>query len=445
MLDQAFGALAAVENFLWGYIGMPVIVALGLYLSCKSKFVQLRKFPAIFRNFVTAFSQGESEGGLHPMRAFFASIGGSLGIGNVIAVAVAIQIGGPGTIVWIWMTAIIGSLIKYSEVYIGISRRRTMKDGSYRGGPMYFLQDAFGKKWPVTLFCVLMSIYSVEIYQFGVVTSLSSSALGVDKLTVALVFLSIVMLVEKGGFKRIGLIASILAPCLVFVYVAMSTYVLVANSALLPGVIVDIVHSAFTARAAEGGFIGSTMMLAMSQGVRRGCYSCDIGVGYSSIIHSASETKSAQKQASLLIFEIFMDTFFVCTMSVLLVLVTGTWTHETDQLALVQTALGRYFPHMDLFVPLFLSLLGYGTVTTYFSAGMHTMNFWMPKWGRKIMYVYSTIGFLTFSFVGNDKAMSVMSCVGFSLLVLNALGIWKLRKSVSFDVATSAQTQPVVG
>jgi len=450
MIYQALEMLGIAEDFLWAYVGIPVIVVFGLYLTFRSKFVQLRKFPAIFRNFVTAFSGQKEEGShLHPMQAFFASIGGSLGIGNVIAVAAAIQIGGPGTIVWIWVTAIIGSLIKYSEVYIGISRRRTMEDGTYRGGPMYFLKDAIGKNWPTTVFCLLMCIYSVEIYQFKVVAELSSRAIGVSKVTTALLFFSIIVLVERGGFRRIGRIASVLAPCLVFVYVSMVTYVLVANSSLLPGVIVDIVKSAFSIRAAEGGFIGSTMLMAMSHGVRRGCYSCDIGVGYSSIIHSASATRSAEKQASLLIFEIFMDTFLVCTTSVLLVLVTGTWIEEPNSLLLVQSSLGKYFPYMGVFVPLFLSLLGYGTVTTYFSAGMHTARHWFPVWGGKLFYGYAVLAFMTFVFVDHRQAMSIMSFVGFLLLALNSWGIWKLRHSLSFAVdekeTAGFESQPVVG
>ncbi len=450
MIHQVFEMLGIAEDFLWAYIGIPIIVLFGLYLSYKSKLVQLRRFPAIFQNFVSAFSGQKNEGThLHPIQAFFASIGGSLGIGNVIAVAAAIQIGGPGTIVWIWVTAIIGSLIKYSEVYIGISRRRTMEDGTYRGGPMYFLKDAIGKNWPATLFCILMCIYSVEIYQFKVVAELSSRAIGVDKVVTALLFFSIIVLVERGGFKRIGMIASILAPCLVFVYVSMVTYVLVVNSALLPGVIVDIVKSAFSIRAAEGGFIGSTMLMAMSHGVRRGCYSCDIGVGYSSIIHSTSAVKSAERQASLLIFEIFMDTFLVCTTSVLLVLVTNTWIEEANSLLLVQTSLGKYFPYMGVFVPLFLSLLGYGTVTTYFSAGMHTARHFIPKWGGKLFYAYAITSFMTFVFVDPYRAMSIMSFVGFLLLALNSWGIWKLRHSLSFAVdekeSAGFEREPVVG
>jgi alanine or glycine:cation symporter, AGCS family len=434
MIHEAFQLLGLAEDFLWGYIGFPIIVFLGLYLSFRTKFIQIRRFPSIFRNFVAAFSrqEGDSPTALHPIRAFFASIGGSLGIGNVVCVAAAVKIGGPGTIVWIWVTAIIGSLIKYSEVYLGMSRRRVTEDGTVRGGPMFFLKDAFGVSWPSTLFCLFICLYSVEIYQFGVVASVASRAIGVSKWVTALALLSIIVLVERGGFRRIGLIASILVPCVVVMYVAMGSYVLIANFDHLPAVISDILHSAFSARAAEGGFVGSTLLMAMSHGVRRGCYSSDIGVGYASIIHSASSARTPAKQASLLIFEVFMDTFFVCTMSVLLVLVTGTWTEDVDSLLLIQESLGKYFPHMDIFMPFFLSLLGYSVISTYFSTGMYTMRYLFPGWGPKLYYVYAVVAFITFSFVENSQAISMMAVVGFFLLTLNAAGIWKLRHSLSF-------------
>ena len=445
MIQEAFHLVGLAEDFVWNYIGIPIVVILGVYLSWKARCVQLRRFPAIVRNFLSAFSreEGHSSSILHPLRVFFASIGGSLGIGNVVYVAAAVKIGGPGVIVWLWVTAIIGALIKYSEVYIGMSRRRTASDGTVRGGPMFFLKDAFGAKWPAMLFCFLICLYGVEISQFGVVASVTSRAIGVSKWVTAGTLLGIIILVERGGFRRIGIIASFLVPLVVALYVAMGSYVLCANVDRLPEVFMDIIHSAFSVRAAEGAFVGSTMLMAMSQGVRRGCYSSDIGVGYASIIHSASSATTPSKQASLLIFEVFMDTFFVCTMSVLLVLVTGTWTEEVDSILLVQAALGKYFPHMEIFMPFFLSLLGYSVIMTYFSTGMYTMRYLFPIWGPKLYYLYAIAAFLTFSFVECSQAISVMTIVNCCLLALNASAIWKLRHTLSFAIDSDVATSPV--
>jgi alanine or glycine:cation symporter, AGCS family len=439
MFSEALHMLGTVEDFLWLYVGGPIVIFLGLYLTIRSRGVQLRQFPAICRNFISTLSQKSEEGSasLHPIRAFFASIGGSLGIGNVVAVSAAVRIGGPGTIVWIWVTAIVGALIKYSEVYIGMSRRVALPDGGHRGGPMIFLKQAFGSSWPATLFCLFLCLYSVEIYQFSVVTSVTSQAAGTSRWVPAAILLAVVVLVERGGFRRIGLIASFLVPFTVAIYVCLGSYVLFVNADKLPSVIADIISSAFSARAAEGAFVGSTLLATISHGIRRGCYSSDIGIGYASIIHSTSAATSPAKQASLLIFEVFMDTFFVCTMSVLLVLVTGTWTEGGDSLLLIHSALGKYFPHMDLFMAFLLTLLGYSVIITYFSTGMYTVRHTFPGWGPKLFYVYGITAFLTFTFVDCSYACSMMSVVGACLLLLNAVAIWKLRNTVSFSVDQS--------
>jgi AGCS family alanine or glycine:cation symporter len=359
----------------------------------------------------------------------------------VVAVAAAIQIGGPGTIVWIWITSIIGALIKYAEVVIGMKRRRLLADGSYAGGPMYFLQDAFGVSWPAIIFCVLMCLYGVEVYQFGVVTSVTSNLFGVSKIVASIVFFAIVVIVEKGGFRRVGRIATLVLPFGVLLYFFMGLYVLIVNFSALPGVFADVLSSAFTSRAAEGAFVGSSLLLTISHGVRRGCYSSDIGVGYASMIHSKSVTTHPDRQASLLIFEVFTDTILLCSMSVFLVLVTGTWKETLDPMLLVQTSLGKYFPHMDIFMPLFIALLGYATTSTYFSAGMHTVKFLMPVWGRTLLYVYSVVIFSLFTFVDNNRAISLMSVIGFLLLLCNAAGIWRMRRLVSFDVTGVSERQ----
>ena len=159
-------------------------------------------------------------------------------------------------------------------------------------------------------------------------------------------------------------------------------------------------------------------------------------VGFAAGRQLAALVQGHAKQASLLIFEVLMDTFFVCTMSVLLVLVTGTWTEGGDSLLLIQASLGKYFPHMDLFMPFLLTLLGYSVISTYFSTGMYTIRHLLPGWGPKIFYAYAITAFLTFTFVDCSYACSVMAVVGACLLALNAAAIWKLRDSISFAVAS---------
>lgn len=368
------------------------------------------------------------------MTAFFAGLGGCVGIGNVVAITTAVQLGGPGAIFWMWITAILGSLVKYSEVFLGIRFRVPSKDNSFSGGPMYYLRRAFAP-WAATLFCVLMCLYGVEIFQFSVVTNSISYNFGFDKTFVTLALLGLVVLAELGGVKRIGNICSMVIPLFIVLYLGMGFYVLVASASLIPQMFADIFQAAFSPHAAMGSFVGSALLLTISQGIRRGCYSADIGVGYASIIHSASSVKNPSHQASLVIFEVFLDTFVICTMSVFLVLITGTWKEDILPMHLVQVALGNFFPYMHYFMPFFLFLLGYTTVITYFCAGVKTAEFIGPKYGRALYYLYSVVVLLIFSFVETTQALILMSIVQAMLLALNLAGILRLRKEIRFDFA----------
>ena len=289
MIQAIFDFLGSVEGKLWGFIGFPVILLFGCFLTLKSRAMQIRKFPEIVREFIGYFTGPKSttslaNEGIGPLRAFFTSIGGCLGIGNVVGVATAVQIGGPGALFWIWVTSILGSLVKYSEVYIGIKHRRTMADGTHKGGPMFFLHDAFKSKIPSIFFCILLCLYGVEIYQFNIVATVTADAFQCHKIWTILVLLSLVFWAAKGGLKRVSAIASILVPFFISLYLIMGLWVIVNYASEIPNLLCDIFSSAFTPRAAEGGFIGSSVLLTLSRGVRSGCYSSDIGIGYASIM-----------------------------------------------------------------------------------------------------------------------------------------------------------------
>lgn len=438
MIQTIFEFLSSIEDTLWGYIGFPTILLFGIALTVRSRAMQIRKFPEIVREFL-GYIRGSktksslSNEGLGPLKAFFASIGGCLGIGNVVGVATAVQIGGPGALFWIWITAILGSLVKYAEVYIGIKHKRTAADGSHKGGPMFFLHDAFQSKIPSVLFCILLCLYGVEIYQFNIVATVTADAFHCHKIWTIILLLGLVFWAAKGGLKRVSTIASVLVPFFISLYLLMGLWVIVNYASEIPHLLYDIFVSAWSPRAAEGGFVGSSLLLTLSQGVRRGCYSSDIGIGYASIIHSESTNSSPMKQARLLIFEVFMDTFLVCTLSAVLVLITGVWTSGMEPFKLVGAALSTHFPHMEYFMPFLLTLLGYSVVLTYLSAGTKTALFLSPGKGKKIYFFYAMIAFLFFSLQETRFAMCAMSFINLFLLFLNSIGLWQLKKEIVFE------------
>lgn len=434
MLDSFLDYLSLFENVVWGYIGFPALMLVGLYLSIKSGFFQIRKFPAIVKTFVDFMRVDPAHTkGVHPLQAFFASIGGCVGVGNVVSICTAVQIGGPGALFWIWVTAIVGMLVKYGEVFLAMKFRVSTPNG-YLGGPHYYLRKCFKTLFFPNLAAVLLCVYGVEIYQFSVVAHSVSFNSGLPLVPVAFTLLGLVMFAGMGGVRRVGNISSLIIPVFVVIYIGMGSYVLFQHIGDLGKVFDSVFTYAFTPHGAIGGFVGSSLMMTISQGVRRGCYTGDLGIGYASVIHSETSVTSPEKQASLVIFEIFLDTFVICTTSVVLILATGIWATPMDASLLVQTALGQYFPYMHFFMPFFLFLLGYSTINAYFVVGLKCAEYLSPKRGKLLYNMYAAFALLLFSFVDSSGAQAIMAITGGLLLPLNAYGIYKLRNEIGFDL-----------
>lgn len=441
MIDSFFNFLSLFEDLLWGYIGFPALMALGLYFSFKTRFIQIRQFPKVVKTFLGFMTLKDQQGrGVHPLKAFFACVGGCVGVGNIVSICTGVQIGGPGALFWIWMTAMIGMMIKYAEVYLGIRYRVPNNQGGYNGGPMYFLKAAFSFKGVGAIAALLLCIYGVEVFQFSVIVRSVSFNWGINAILVTFALLFLVIYAGSGGVRRVGSISSVIIPVFVVLYLGMGFWILLSNLDKIPSLLATVFTSAFTGHAALGGFVGSTLLMTISQGLRRGCYTGDIGVGYASVINSETSIQAPEKQASLEFLGIALDTFFICTTSVMLILVTGVWSDSLDVELLVQTALSHYFPYMEFFMPFFLFLLGYSTINAYFLAGLKCSEYLSPKYGRYAYYIYAVIALVLFSFVDSTQAQSVMAVAGGLLLVVNVCGIYKLRNEINFNFAEEKAT-----
>lgn len=442
-----FSYLDFLEDFIWEYLGVPAVVILGITLTIQSRGFQLRNLPTVLKRFFSYFFMKTSGNGIHPIKAFFACVGGCVGVGNIVGICTAIQIGGPGALFWIWVTAIVGMVVKYSEVYLGIKYRVQHPDGSYSGGPMYFLKRMTNLSWVPVAVCLLLCIYGVEVYQFRVVTESLSENFHIHPGIVAAILVSCVLFAGSGGVARVGHIASYVIPVFVLLFIGMGLWVLGHNLQQIPIVLSQVFTHAFTGSSAAGGAFGGAIMITMSQGVRRGCYTGDLGVGYASVIHSESEVESPEKQASLVIVDIFIDTFVICTMSVMMILTTGIWEQPMEAGMLIQSVFRDYFPGMDYFMPLFLFLLGYSTIAAYFVVGLKCAEHVSKKWGAICFNIYAVLALILSVFFDTSQAQSVMAISGGLLLIINSWGIWTLRKEVSYQIkdepilaCTSAQT-----
>lgn len=427
--------LEVLDNLLWGYAALPFLLAVGAFLTYKSRFVQIRRFPQIISSFFQALVSKHEGTGVHPLKAFFTCIGGSMGIGNVVAVCTAAQIGGPGALFWIWVTALIGMIVKYSEVYLGVKYSVADGKGGFKGGPMYFLQKAYKSTWAPKIVCLLLCIYGVEIYQFSVITENISVNFNANKYIIALILISLMIAISRKGVHHVGRLTSFFIPIFIILYLGMSGWVFAQNITMIPSMLSLVMQSAFTGHAAVGAFAGSSIMIAASQGIRRTCYAGDVASGYASVIHSQTGAACPEKQASFAIIEIFLDSFVICTTSVMLVLITGVWNSPMEASMLVQNALADYFPGMQVFMPLFLLVLGFTAIISYFCAGIKCAEFLSAKVGRRTYYVYASCASLMFVCLETSQALTIMSINAALLLLLNLYGIYKLRDEIGFSLA----------
>ena len=424
-----------LDDSIWTYFAVPLIILLGVVLTYTYKFAQVRRISKIKGLLKECYASETDENtrGINPLYAFYITIGGCIGVANVVAVCTAVSVGGPGALFWMWVAAFFGMLVKYAEVYLGVKFRIPNQQGSYDGGPIYYLKKVFKSSVPSALFAIMLAIYGTEVYMFKVVSDSIITHWALPSHVVIAGLLVLVLVAVMGGGERVGQVCSFMMPGFIILYCGMGLWVLGNHAQAIPGVLLLVIKSAFTGHAAVGGFAGGSMIVAMSQGMKRACYTADIGVGYAGVVCSETQDSDPSKQADLSILGVFLDTFVVCTMSVLLVLVTGVWTQGLPESDWVMTALGMYFPYMEIFMPIFIFLLGYSTIIAYFHVGHKCMQYLLPTIGGKLYYLYAIVAFILFSFADQSEALLLMSFCGVGMLLLNLYAIVKLRHEVEID------------
>lgn len=290
-----------------------------------------------------------------------------------------------------------------------------------------------------SLICVLLCIYGAEIYQFSVIVDTVSTNWSIDRIFVVPLLLFLVLFASKGGVPRVAKICSWMMPVFIISYITMCLWVIGHHLGQLPEVVISVVKSAFTGHAAFGGFVGSTMMLAIQNGMAGACYSADIGIGYDSIIQSESRTVYPERQARMALLGVCVDNV-ICTMSVLVVLVTGIW-HDLDipqGTIPVQAALEKYFPHVSYIMPVFIFILAYTTLIAYLSVGLKCARCLHPARGKVAYYIYTVVVLVLFSFMDQTRALLVMRIAGVLLLIINLAGIYRLRHEIAFTLDDEA-------
>jgi len=421
-----------LDDVLWSYVDFLLILVIGFCFTLKSKFFQFKTIISPRETFKALLNRSKGEKGIHPLRLYFSSMGGSIGIGNVGACIAAVSIGGPGGLFWMWIAVFIGMLVKYAEIFLGIKYRVHNEKGGYDGGAPYYLMHAFHKRWVPVLFCVFLCIYGVEVYQFKVVEDTFVDVFGINRHCAIAILLAGTLYITFGGVRRLSAVCSTLMPIFLLAYTFVSIYVICHSGVDFVALLSMVLKSAFAGHAPVGGFAGSTILMAVNQGMSRAVYSGDIGIGYDAVIQAETQITDPCVQARTAIFSLFTDCA-ICTMTVLLVLSTEQWcvNHRT-MFDCVVAALSGHFPHVRVLMAIFFFLAGWTTVLGYLAVGMKSAKSISLKNGEKIYLAYAICAFIVFSFIDQSVAITVMAVSGGFLLLINLLGIFKLRDEIKF-------------
>jgi AGCS family alanine or glycine:cation symporter len=307
---------------------MILLVGGGAWLTIRIDFFPIRYFPFIMREtFGKILKSPSGEGTITPFQAACSALASTIGGSNIVGVPVAIAFGGPGAVFWMWVTALIGFATKYSEIALGLKYRQKNKEGTYVGGPMYYLNKGLGLPFLGAIYAFFLMIElapSIATQTVNVVQTAAS--VGVPNLVTGLVLMILVALVVVGGITRIAQVTSRLVPFMAILYVGTALVIILINADKVPGVFFMIFQHAFTPTAAMGGFAGAGIAATLRWGVSRGCYSNEAGMGTAAIAHAAAVTDHPARQAMWGIFSMMMDTMIICTTTALVILVTGVWT-----------------------------------------------------------------------------------------------------------------------
>ena len=331
-MNPLHNLLQTIDNFVWGPPLLILLVGTGLYLTIRLGFIQIRHLPLALSYVFSNKKNSNGSGDVSSFAALCTALSATIGTGNIVGVATAIKLGGPGALFWMWLAALFGMATKYGECLLAVKYRETDSNGQMIGGPMYYLEKGVGSK----LLAKLFAIFALGVACFGIGTFPQANAI-VDaaylsfeaprELTV-IILTVLVATVTLGGIKSIASVASKVVPIMAGFYILACLTVLTSQAEALPAAVELVITSAFTGHAAAGGFFGAGIMLAIQSGIARGVFSNESGLGSAPMAAAAAKTDSCVKQGLTSMTGTFFDTIIICTMTGLTLVVTGAWQSE---------------------------------------------------------------------------------------------------------------------
>ena len=403
---------SAVNDFIWGVPAMICIIGVGLVLSFRTKFIQIRKFPYAMKVTIgRMFKKKEAaDGAMTPFQAVCTALAATVGTGNIAGVAGAIAIGGPGAVFWMWISAILGMCTKFSEVTLAVHFREKNEKGELVGGPMYYIKNGLKKHWHWLAY--LFSIFGVlTVFGTGNATQVNTITTAIDSalenygimsgdsaktvnLIIGIILAVLLAMILLGGIKRIGQVTEKLVPFMALLYIVFAIGVIALNIQNIPSVFSLIIEGAFNPASVTGGAVGSFFM-SMKKGVSRGIFSNEAGLGTGSIAHACADTRKPVKQGFFGIFEVFVDTIVICTLTALVILCSEVPINFGSAAGAELTISGftsTYGSRVSIFTAVAMCCFAFSTIVGWGLYGARCIEFLFgSKVNKPFMLVYSLV------------------------------------------------------
>ena len=359
--------LNRIDSIVWGPWLLILLVGTGVFLSCRLGFLQVMKLPRALK--LIFFARNKGDGDIDSFKALCTALAATVGTGNIVGVATAIKLGGPGALFWMWLAAFFGMATKFSEGCLAVKFRQVDDQGNIAGGPMYYIEMGLGKKWkPLAVAFALFGIMTAMLgsgttTQMNAIVSSVQAGFGVSTYITCAIVTVLVAIITFGGLQSISKTASKIVPAMAVIYFIITVIFLVMNSAELPRAIGEVFSGAFNGTAAAGGFAGAGLMLTIRSGIARGLYSNESGLGSAPIVAAAAKTKWPAEQGLISMTGTFIDTIIICTLTGLTIIVSGVWTGPTNGAEMTQAAFATTYGSLAPFIlTISLTLFAFTTI-----------------------------------------------------------------------------------
>ncbi len=450
ILDYFNNILVAYNDFVGGYLLLAVLVPTGIFLTIKYKFLHIIKIRHSFAIISGKFDKKDDEGDINHFRALTTALSATVGTGNIVGVALAIYLGGPGAVFWMWVTGFLGMILKFTECTLSMKFRKVNQDGSVSGGPMYYIEYALKEKLGnfakilaviFAIATILCSLGTGNMAQSNSISDVLFSNYGVPTWLTGISISFLVLLVIVGGIKRIAEITSKLVPFMAVLYFLSSILIIILEFKQIPHAFKLILTDAFTGTAATGGFAGSVFIMTMIFGVRRGLFSNEAGQGSAAIAHAAAKTKYPVREGLVASVGPFVDTLIICTLTALVIILTNAWTTDIKGVGMSVEGFTRGFSLIDMgflgqhVIAAGLLLFAFSTIISWSYYGDRAAEYLLgPKFIFPYRYIY--VLFIFFGSVwGIDLVWNFVDAVITFMTIPNLIALLLLSSVVKREIA----------